>query len=180
MNIDEHPAIPGQMGIQSIPGPSSPSSTASPPTVFMGAVPESQGQRFHRFKVTKGHAWWRARPNVAEILKEARSGSGGGRSPPPPRKFMAEVLAADPTNIAALAGARQMLRRDRRHRAGQADAGHGAGNRSATIRQSRPCRRRSTLSRTGQGGWPPVSELEQKSRGKPARSSGAIRPRDPR
>src|SRR3984957_7107608 len=41
MNIDEHPAIPGQMGIQSIPAVIA-FVNGQPADGFMGAVPESQ------------------------------------------------------------------------------------------------------------------------------------------
>src|SRR3974377_541714 len=45
MNIDEHPAIPGQMGIQSIPAVIA-FSNGQPVDGFMGALPESQGMAF--------------------------------------------------------------------------------------------------------------------------------------
>jgi putative thioredoxin len=47
MNIDEHPSIAGQLGIQSIPR-SSPSLDGQPVDGFMGALPESQIARLHR------------------------------------------------------------------------------------------------------------------------------------
>ena len=42
LNIDEHPAIPGQMGIQSIPAVIA-FSNAQPVDGFMGALPEAGG-----------------------------------------------------------------------------------------------------------------------------------------
>src|SRR3954466_8599814 len=45
MNIDEHPAIPGQMGIQSIPAVIA-FVNGQPADGFMGAVPESQVAAF--------------------------------------------------------------------------------------------------------------------------------------
>src|SRR5271170_899803 len=45
MNIDEHPAIPGQMGIQSIPAVIA-FVNGQPADGFMGAVPESQVTAF--------------------------------------------------------------------------------------------------------------------------------------
>src|SRR3974377_2057218 len=45
MNIDEHPAIPGQMGIQSIPAVIA-FSNGQPVDGFMGALPESQVMAF--------------------------------------------------------------------------------------------------------------------------------------
>src|SRR6478672_3706123 len=52
MNIDQHPAIPGQMGIQSIPAVIA-FVNGQPADGFMGAVPESQGNAFID-KLTKG------------------------------------------------------------------------------------------------------------------------------
>lgn len=52
MNIDEHPAIPGQMGIQSIPAVIA-FVNGQPADGFMGAVPESQVNAFIE-KITKG------------------------------------------------------------------------------------------------------------------------------
>ena len=46
MNIDEHPAIPGQMGIQSIPAVIA-FVNGQPADGFMGAVPERQVTAFH-------------------------------------------------------------------------------------------------------------------------------------
>src|SRR6201986_1587604 len=45
MNIDEHPAIPGQMGIQSIPAVIA-FVNGQPADGFMGALPASQGTQF--------------------------------------------------------------------------------------------------------------------------------------
>src|SRR6201987_5095292 len=52
MNIDEHPAIPGQMGIQSIPAVIA-FSNGQPVDGFMGALPESQVVAFLE-RITKG------------------------------------------------------------------------------------------------------------------------------
>src|ERR671911_803675 len=68
MNIDEHPAIPGQMGIQSIPAVIA-FVGGQPADGFMGAVPESQINAFID-KLTKGMAA-PGEPNIAEILQEA-------------------------------------------------------------------------------------------------------------
>src|SRR5947199_7008719 len=68
MNIDEHPTIPGQMGIQSIPAVIA-FVNGQPADGFMGAVPESQVNAFIN-KVSAGMPA-AGEPNVAEILKEA-------------------------------------------------------------------------------------------------------------
>jgi putative thioredoxin len=94
MNIDEHPAIPGQMGIQSIPAVIA-FVNGQPADGFMGALPESQVTAF----VNKLTAGMPGEPNIAEILTEAESLLAEGAA-----SIYAEVISADATNIAALAG----------------------------------------------------------------------------
>ena len=98
MNIDEHPAIPGQMGIQSIPAVIA-FVNGQPADGFMGAVPESQVNSF----INKLTAGMPGAPNIAEVLKEAETVLAEG-DPATAAQIYAEVLAADATNIAALAG----------------------------------------------------------------------------
>src|SRR5450755_28078 len=100
MNIDEHPAIPGQMGIQSIPAVVA-FVNGQPADAFMGAVPESQVTAFID-KVSAGMPGV-GEPNIAEILKEAEAVLAEG-DPATAASIYAEVLAADATNIAGLAG----------------------------------------------------------------------------
>jgi putative thioredoxin len=100
MNIDEHPAIPGQMGIQSIPAVIA-FVNGQPADGFMGAVPESQVTAFID-KLTAGMLGT-GEPNIAEILKEAEAVLAEG-DPATAASIYAEVLATDATNIAALAG----------------------------------------------------------------------------
>src|SRR5436853_7320543 len=66
MNIDEHPAIPGQMGIQSIPAVIA-FVDGRPADGFMGAIPEGQVTGFID-KLTKGMTGSSA---IAEVPKEA-------------------------------------------------------------------------------------------------------------
>ncbi|WP_315797915.1 thioredoxin [Bradyrhizobium sp. SZCCHNRI3043] len=100
MNIDEHPAIPGQMGIQSIPAVIA-FVGGRPADGFMGAVPESQVAAFIE-KITKGVPGV-GEPDIAEILKEAEAalaeGDAAGAA-----EIYAEVLAVDAANIPAIAG----------------------------------------------------------------------------
>ncbi|MES5484599.1 thioredoxin [Bradyrhizobium sp. INPA03-11B] len=100
MNIDEHPQIPGQMGIQSIPAVIA-FVNGQPADGFMGAVPESQVNAFIE-KITKGVPA-AGEPNLTEVLAEADAvlaeGDAEGAA-----QIYAEVLAHDATNIAALAG----------------------------------------------------------------------------
>jgi putative thioredoxin len=100
MNIDEHPAIPGQMGIQSIPAVIA-FVNGQPADGFMGAVPESQVTAFIN-KVTAGMPGT-GEPDIAEILKEAEAVLAEG-DPATAASIYAEVLTADPANVAALAG----------------------------------------------------------------------------
>src|SRR5579859_3857390 len=100
MNIDEHPAIPGQMGIQSIPAVIA-FVNGQPADGFMGAIPESQVNAFIE-KLTKG-VTAPGEPNIAEILQEAEAVLAEG-DPAAAAQIYAEVLAHDATNIAALAG----------------------------------------------------------------------------
>src|SRR6201995_4117385 len=98
MNIDEHPALPGQRGIQSIPAVIA-FVNGQPADGFMGAVPESQVTAF----INKLTAGMPGEPNIAEILKEDEAVLAEG-DPATAASIYAEVLAADATNIAALAG----------------------------------------------------------------------------
>jgi putative thioredoxin len=100
MNIDEHPAIPGQMGIQSIPAVIA-FVNGQPADGFMGAIPESQVNAFIE-KLTKGMAA-PGEPNIAEILQEAEAVLAEGDAAAAAQIY-AEVLSLDATNIAALAG----------------------------------------------------------------------------
>jgi len=100
MNIDDHPAIPGQMGIQSIPAVIA-FVNGQPADGFMGAVPESQVNAFIE-KLTKGMSA-PGEPNIAEILQEAEAVLAEG-DPAAAAQIYAEVLALDATNIPAMAG----------------------------------------------------------------------------
>jgi putative thioredoxin len=100
MNIDEHPAIPGQMGIQSIPAVIA-FVNGQPADGFMGALPESQVSAFID-KLTKGVPA-AGEPNIADLLKEAEAVLAEGDAASAAQIY-AEVLAIDATNIGALAG----------------------------------------------------------------------------
>jgi putative thioredoxin len=100
MNIDEHPSIPGQMGIQSIPAVIA-FVDGRPADGFMGAIPESQVNAFID-KLTKGVPG-AGEASLAEILKEAETLLAEG-DPAGAAQIYAEALSVDATNIAALAG----------------------------------------------------------------------------
>ena len=97
MNIDEHPAIPGQMGIQSIPAVIA-FANGQPADGFMGALPESQVVAFLE-RLTKD----RIGGEEADLLKAADAALAAG-NPAEAAELYAELLAKDPANVHALAG----------------------------------------------------------------------------
>jgi len=97
MNIDEHSAIPGQMGIQSIPAVIA-FVNGQPADGFMGALPESQVVAFLE-RLTKGSIGAEAN----DLLKAADAALAEG-DPAGAANLYSELLAEDNTNIPALAG----------------------------------------------------------------------------
>ena len=100
MNIDEHPAIPGQMGIQSIPAVIA-FVNGQPADGFMGAVPESQVNAFID-KLTQG-VTAPGEPNIAEILQDAEAALAAGDAATA-ASIYAEILGFDAANVPAMAG----------------------------------------------------------------------------
>ena len=97
MNIDEHPAIPGQMGIQSIPAVIA-FVNGQPADGFMGALPESQVVAFLE-RLTKG----KIAAEAKDFLKEADEALVEG-NPAAAAEIYAQLLAEDSGNVHALAG----------------------------------------------------------------------------
>jgi putative thioredoxin len=97
MNIDEHPAIPGQMGIQSIPAVIA-FSNGQPVDGFMGALPESQVMAFLE-RLTKGAIG----AEEKDLLKAADEALAHGK-PAEAAELYGQLLTQDGGNIAALAG----------------------------------------------------------------------------
>ena len=97
MNIDEHPAIPGQMGIQSIPAVIA-FVNGQPADGFMGALPESQVIAFLE-RLTKDRIGGEAKDllKAADAALAARDFAGAAN-------LYAQLLAEDNTNVHALAG----------------------------------------------------------------------------
>jgi putative thioredoxin len=97
MNIDEHPAIPGQMGIQSIPAVIA-FSNGQPVDGFMGALPESQVvaflERLTKEKIGGGDA---------DQLKAADAALTAGNAAVAAEMY-ATLLQQDSSNVPALAG----------------------------------------------------------------------------
>ncbi|MDR3420978.1 MAG: thioredoxin [Xanthobacteraceae bacterium] len=97
MNIDEHPQIPGQMGIQSIPAVIA-FVNGQPADGFMGALPESQVVAFLE-RLTKDRIGGEAK----DLLKLADAALAEG-DPAGAATLYAQLLAEDNGNVPALAG----------------------------------------------------------------------------
>ncbi|MGA9053287.1 MAG: thioredoxin [Pseudolabrys sp.] len=97
MNIDEHPAIPGQMGIQSIPAVIA-FSNGQPVDGFMGALPESQVMAFLE-RITKGAVGAEEKDLLKIADTTLAEGNAAGAA-----ELYAQILAEDSSNVQALAG----------------------------------------------------------------------------
>jgi putative thioredoxin len=97
MNIDKHPSIPGQLGIQSIPAVFA-FANGQPVDGFLGALPESQVTAFIE-RVTKD----RLGGEETDLLKSADEALAQGDAANAANLY-AQVLAQDSGNVAALAG----------------------------------------------------------------------------
>jgi putative thioredoxin len=97
MNIDDHPQIPGQMGIQSIPAVIA-FVNGQPVDGFMGALPESQVTAFLE-RLTKDKIGGEEK----DLLKAADEALAQGDATTA-AEIYTQVLAEDPSNVAALGG----------------------------------------------------------------------------
>jgi putative thioredoxin len=97
MNIDEHPGIPGQMGIQSIPAVIA-FVKGQPIDGFMGALPEGQIKGFVE-RVIKGKLG-----DEADELLEAADAALADGDAAEAAELYGQVVAKDSTNIPALVG----------------------------------------------------------------------------
>jgi putative thioredoxin len=97
MNIDDHPAIPGQMGIQSIPAVIA-FVNGQPADGFMGALPESQITAFLE-RLTKGAVG----AEEKDLLKHAEDALAEGDATTA-AEIYSSLLAEDPAHVGALAG----------------------------------------------------------------------------
>ncbi|MBV9566626.1 MAG: thioredoxin [Hyphomicrobiales bacterium] len=101
MNIDEHPQIPGQLGIQSIPAVIA-FQRGQPVDGFMGAVPESQVKAFiERLVGPLGPS--SLETLLAQADEAAKTGDVGGAA-----EGYAAALAQEPGNARALGGLARM------------------------------------------------------------------------
>ncbi|BCG69830.1 thioredoxin [Mesorhizobium sp. 113-1-2] len=103
MNIDDHPSIAGQLGIQSIPAVIA-FKDGQPVDGFMGAIPESQIAEF----ITKVGGKGNGAPAVAEALAAAAEAREAGDMQTAADIFDA-ILAQAPETIEAIAGLGDLL-----------------------------------------------------------------------
>jgi putative thioredoxin len=97
MNIDEHPAIPGQMGIQSIPAVIA-FVNGQPADGFLGALPENQVTAFIE-RLTKDQVGGEEKDRLKLADAALVDGDPAGAA-----ELYAQILAEDSTNIHALGG----------------------------------------------------------------------------
>ncbi|MGA2891884.1 MAG: thioredoxin [Xanthobacteraceae bacterium] len=97
MNIDDHPAIPGQMGIQSIPAVIA-FVNGQPADGFMGALPEAQVVAFLE-RLTKGSIGGEAKDLLKAADTALAEGDAAGAA-----DIYAQLLAEDSSNLQALGG----------------------------------------------------------------------------
>ena len=97
MDIDKHPSIPGQMGIQSIPAVIA-FVNGQPADGFLGALPESQVKDFIA-RITKDKLGGEAQ----DLVKAAEEALAAGHAEDAAALYT-EVLRDDPASVPALAG----------------------------------------------------------------------------
>ena len=97
MDIDKHPSIPGQLGIQSIPAVFA-FVNGQPVDGFLGALPESQITAFIE-RITKGRISGEEKDLLQHADEALAKGDAAGAA-----ELYAQVLAQDSANVAALAG----------------------------------------------------------------------------
>ena len=100
MNIDDHPSVAGQLGIQSIPAVVA-FVNGRPADGFMGALPESQVKAF--IDKVAGPAGADQAAEIAAVLEEASGLLAAGDIDGAAQLFAA-ILQADPDNTKAIAG----------------------------------------------------------------------------
>ena len=132
MNIDEHPQIAGQLGIQSIPAVIA-FNKGQPVDGFVGALPESQIRGFiERLVGPLGGGF-------AELLAEAEQAAAKGDFSAGAAAIYAEVLAEDPGDAKAIGGLAKLSDRLGAARTGQGLARDRPTARSGQGRRSRGC-----------------------------------------
>ena len=134
LNIDEHPQIPGQMGVQSIPAVFA-FQDGRPVDGFIGALPEARIKAFIARLIGDEAADTAANMETAEAALDAGDVNTAAQ-------VFAEALQKDAENARAAAGTRQVLHQDRRSCARRTDPGTGAagqgGQRAGGERAGKP------------------------------------------
>jgi putative thioredoxin len=97
MDIDKHPAVAGQLGIQSIPAVFA-FVNGQPVDGFLGALPEAQVVAFIE-RITKGRVGGEEKDLLEAADAALVDGNAAGAA-----EIYAQILAQDATNIHALAG----------------------------------------------------------------------------
>jgi putative thioredoxin len=168
MDIDKHPSIPGQLGIQSIPAVFA-FVNGQPVDGFLGALPESQVMAFIE-RVTKDRIGGEEQDLLKTADEALAKGDAAGAA-----DLYAQVLAQDSGNIGALAGlARSYVSTGAIEQAKQTLALVPEAKRSDPA--VAPPRAALEVAEQAQSVGP-IAELEQKVAANSARSSSALRPR---
>ena len=103
MNIDDHPAVAGQLGIQSIPAVIA-FKDGQPVDGFMGALPESKVKEF----IDKVAGPVGPEPQIEEAIAAAKEAQEAGDSQTAVDIYQ-EILAVAPDNVAAITGLAGLL-----------------------------------------------------------------------
>ena len=168
MNIDDHPAIPGQMRIQSIPAVIA-FVNGQPADEFMGALPESQVVAFLE-RITKGAVGGEAKDLINAADAALAEGDAAGAA-----ALYAQLLAEDNSNVQALAGlARSYVKTGALDQARQTLAMVPASKANdAAVVAARAALDLAEQAKTGR----PACGAGTEGRRQSARSSGALRSR---
>ena len=166
MNIDDHPAIPGQMGIQSIPAVIA-FVNGQPADGFMGAIPESQVVAFLE-RLTKGAVGGEEK-DLLKAADEALAQKDFAAA----ADIYGQLLTEDPANVPALAGlARAYVANGAIEQAKQTLAMVPEAKRNdAAVAAARAAIELAEQSQS----VGPIGELEQKVAANPGGLSGAVR-----
>ena len=167
LNIDDHPQIPGQMGVQSIPAVFA-FQDGRPVDGFMGALPESRVNAFIARLIgdTAG--------DVAADLEAAEAALAAGDVNSAAQLF-GEILQAGSRERAKPRRPRQVLHQDRRSRPRRADAGARAAGKGRE--RSRGKRARRARARAQGAGGGRYRDAARQARRRSERRSGALRSR---
>ena len=168
MNIDDHPSIAGQLGIQSIPAVIA-FKNGQPVDGFMGAIPESQIREFLDKVVGKG-----AGAEIAEALAAAAEARAAGDTQTAADIYSA-VLEQAPDNADAAAGLADLL-----FESGDAETARAVLGRVPADKQDAPAvaavRAKMKLAEEAAALGNPA-EFEARLAKDPKRPSGALRSR---